>query len=148
MGRRLRVLPSNKLIHATNKCADSQFILAPNPDACVIHEFHEILKTAKHRYDVFIYCVILMSNHIHILFKAPNGNGSNFMGHIQSQLAKRINKRRNRKSSVFPNRFEHTIVGNTPESHLTCLTYIILNGVKARLVDHPDDWPGYLSHAS
>ena len=150
MPRALRILPCDKLIHATNRCANSRFILAPNPRIrqLLIQRFHMILRFAKARYNITLYGAVLMSNHFHILFKAPSGDGSSFMRDVQSQLATYVNRLRGRTSPVFPRRFNHTVISDEPEAQLHMMQYLVLNPVKALLVKHPDHWPGYISHVS
>lgn len=148
MARKPRVIPTDKIIHITNKCADNCYLLAPNEGACVIHAFHRFLREGRKKFGVHIYAAVIMSNHIHIVIMDPLGNASKFVGTVQSRLAKFINKLRGRSMSVFPRRFQHTVLGSSRASQLRILRYVILNPVKARLVNHPDLWPGYISQAT
>jgi len=59
---------------------------------------------------------------------------------VSSRVALEYNKRKKRSGAFWEDNYHATAVG--AESHLhRCLIYIDLNMVRAKVVDHPKDWP-------
>jgi REP-associated tyrosine transposase len=84
------------------------------------------------------YCV--MSNHYHATLKPSRPNLSEAIRRINSEYAQWWNKRHQRVGHVFQGRFKDQIV-ETTEYLLTLSRYVVMNPVRAKLVEHPKDWP-------
>jgi REP-associated tyrosine transposase len=84
------------------------------------------------------YC--LMPNHYHATLKPTHPNLSEGIRRINSVYAQWWNKRHERVGHVFQGRFKDQIVEST-EYLLTLTRYVVRNPVRARLVEHPKDWP-------
>jgi REP-associated tyrosine transposase len=84
------------------------------------------------------YCV--MPNHYHATLKPTRPNLSEAIRRINSVYAQWWNKRHERVGHVFQGRFKDQIV-ETTEYLLTLSRYVVMNPVRARLVEHPKDWP-------
>lgn len=83
------------------------------------------------------YCA--MPNHYHATLKPTRPNLSAAMRRINSVYAQWWNKRHDRVGHVFQGRFKDQIIGAN-EYLLTLSRYVVLNPVRARLVEHPKDW--------
>ena len=119
-------------------------MLTPNLDGKIGEIFLECLATAQERYGVRVYGYILMSNHYHMLVHAPHLNLSPFMRDLQSPFTKRVNRLRDRRGSLFPERFSCEEITDGLSLFIV-LRYILLNPVRAGLVSHPSEWPGLIS---
>ena len=111
-------------------------MLTPNLDGKIGEHFLECLATAQERYGVRVYGYVLMSNHYHMLVHAPDLNLSPFMRDLQSPFTKRVNRLRDRRGSLFPERFSCEEITDGLSLFIV-LRYILLNPVRAGLVSHP-----------
>ena len=83
------------------------------------------------------YCV--MPNHYHVTVQPTTANLSATFRQLNAQYAQWWNKRHHRVGHVFQGRFKDQVVQR--EGHLMSLTrYVVMNPVRARLVDRPDKW--------
>jgi REP element-mobilizing transposase RayT len=83
------------------------------------------------------YC--LMSNHYHATMKPTRPNLSEAIRRINGEYGQWWNKRHSRVGHVFQGRFKAQIVEPT-EYLLTLSRYVVMNPVRARLVEHPREW--------
>jgi putative transposase len=90
------------------------------------------------------YC--LMDNHVHLIIETPAPNLSRGMQRLQSTYAQRFNALHNRKGHLFQGRFGSVLM--LSDEHLwTALRYVVLNPVKARRCQRPEQYE-WSSHAS
>ena len=83
------------------------------------------------------YCV--MPNHYHITLQPREPNLSEAMRQLNSRYAQWWNKRQGRVGHVFQGRFKDQIVDGT--AYLLALSkYVVLNPVRAGLVERPEQW--------
>jgi putative transposase len=88
------------------------------------------------------YC--LMSNHYHLLVETPEANLSRGMRQLNGVFTQLINRRSARFGHLFQGRFKAILVER--ESYLLELCrYLVLNPVRAGLVDQPEryQWSSY-----
>ncbi len=83
------------------------------------------------------YCV--MPNHYHATLQPREPNLSEAIRQLNSLYAQWWNKRQGRVGHVFQGRFKDQIVDGT-EYLLALSKYVVLNPVRAGLVEHPDQW--------
>lgn len=107
------------------------------------------LATAAKRFQLSIHAYVLMTNHFHLL-ATPAGASS--IAHTMQTVGRRyvpyFNQQYGRSGGLFEGRYRSTIVGD--ERYLmTCMRYIDLNPVRARIVDRPESyrWSSYNAHA-
>jgi putative DNA methylase len=90
-----------------------------------------------------IYAAVLLSTHIHILMRNETGRTgslSNDIGQFKNYTARACNKLLKRKDSFWAREhFDHWI--RTNEKFEGTVRYIAMNPVKARRVNHWQDWP-------
>ena len=99
-----------------------------------------IAKYAK-ELGIELYAVAVLSNHYHMLLKAPRGNLALFAENINREIAKRINWLLDRKGTLWGRRYDDQVVLEV-EDGLEGLVYTLTNAVKHRLVYEPKQWPG------
>lgn len=88
---------------------------------------------------ILAYC--LMPNHYHILvWIKAHGIGNKVMQPFGTSYVKAVNKQQKRVGPLYQGPFKARHVDS--DGYLAYVTrYIHLNPVRARLVDHPADWP-------
>ncbi len=80
-----------------------------------------------------------MDNHYHLLVETPDGNLSIGMRQLNGVYTQLFNKRHERIGHLFQGRFKGILVQK--ESHLLeVCRYVVLNPVRAKLVESPDMW--------
>jgi REP element-mobilizing transposase RayT len=83
------------------------------------------------------YC--LMPNHYHVTLLPSLSNLSEAIKRLNSVYAQWWNKRHDRVGHVFQGRFKDQIVQH--ETYLLALSrYVVMNPIRAGLVEHPEDW--------
>jgi hypothetical protein len=80
-----------------------------------------------------------MTNHYHLLVETPDGNLSKGMRHLNGVYTQTYNRVHNKVGHVFQGRFKAIIV-DKEEYLLQLCKYIVLNPVKANLVENAEDW--------
>lgn len=86
---------------------------------------------------------MFMSNHFHLIVRAPHRNLSVFMQYFQQNTTRHLNIIRERSGTVFGKRF-HSVPIESDEHMINALRYIYANPIEDAGV-HPDDWAGFSS---
>ena len=108
-------------------------------------EIAEVNKYALHFADDKDYrliCYTIMSNHIHLLFELQENNKgiSKIMQSLKRYSARESNKILNRTGTFWQDEsYDHLVRDNAEFKNI--IEYIILNPVKARLVENWKDYP-------
>jgi putative transposase len=91
----------------------------------------------KEMFQLHAYC--LLGNHYHLLLETPVGRLSYGMHRLNGQYAQRFNRRHERYGHLFEGRFKAILIEREP--HLLELhRYIVLNPVRAGIVNRPEEW--------
>ena len=102
--------------------------------------FFELLGQASDRYALRVYAACLMGNHYHIVGETPRANLSDAMRFVNGVYAQASNRRHGRTGHLFEARFRSLVIQR--ESYLKrVVRYVVLNPVRARLVQQAVDWP-------
>lgn len=100
-----------------------------------------IVAKYQKEFGIEIFAYTFLSNHYHLLVRAPKENLWRFEQALNREIAKRVNRIRQREGHFWGRRYdEQIVVGNT--ASLTALLYIVCNSVKHRLVRNAAHWPG------
>jgi REP element-mobilizing transposase RayT len=92
----------------------------------------------KHRWVVLTYC--LMTNHYHLLLRTPFGVLSRGFDELNGGFARVVNLRQGRSNHLFGRRFSSDLIES--DAHmLEAVRYIVLNPVRAKICERPEDWP-------
>ncbi len=91
------------------------------------------------RFNIEIYSLCLMPNHFHMLVKTPDANLAAAMHFLNGKYAQKFNWRHGLSGHLQQGRY-HEFHVSRQEHLLELLRYIVLNPVRARLVDHVDEW--------
>jgi putative transposase len=131
------VLPPAGVYHVTARGVARSPIFSDEDDR---REYLALLAQAveRWRWDVHVFC--LMPNHVHCVVETTRAALSAGMHRLHGEYAEGFNTKRGRWGHVFGDRFAAWLP--TDEEHLrnTC-RYVLLNPVRAGLVDRARDWP-------
>ena len=139
MPRATRVFHPGYIWHITQRCHKREFLLKFTKDK---KRFIHWLFEAKKRFKLSILNYCLTSNHIHLLI-SDNGNHNAISDSLQlvsGRTAQEYNTRKNRSGAYWEDRYHLTAI-DRGRYLIQCMIYIDLNMVRARVVDHPANWP-------
>ncbi|QQR74400.1 MAG: transposase [Holophagales bacterium] len=141
MARRLRYLPEGSMVEVTCRTVQGRLLLRPSP------HFNEIalgvLGRAQARYRMVIHDFVILSNHLHLLLSPESPQQlALFMAFVEANLAKEAGRLHDWRGPFWERRYELIVVSGEEEAQVGRLFYMLRHGVKERLVDRPQDWPG------
>ena len=91
------------------------------------------------RFHFIVHAFCQMTNHFHLLIETPEGNLGQGMRQLNSAYSQYLNRRHGLVGHVMQGRYHAILVQK--ESYLHELArYIVLNPVRAGIVDSPEDW--------
>jgi len=80
-----------------------------------------------------------MPNHYHLVVETPDGNLSRGMRQVNGVYTQRFNRRYKRVGHLFQGRYKAILIEK--DSHLLEVAcYIVLNPVRAKLAESPEEW--------
>ena len=136
MARPLRLQFEYALYHVTSRGNARQAIVKTQADR---QAFLTGLAQVVDRFGWRCHAYCLMNNHYHVLVETPVPNLSQGMRQLNGPYTQGFNRRHRRVGHVFQGRYKAILVER--EAHLLELCrYVVLNPVRAQLVDHPEDW--------
>lgn len=98
-----------------------------------------VLDQVKARYNVRFQSYCLMGNHYHLVLETPEGNLAQAMRQLNGVYSQGFNRRHGRVGHLFQGRYRSLLVEEG--RHLVELArYVVLNPVRAGLVERPEDW--------
>lgn len=93
--------------------------------------------------ELYAYC--FLSNHFHLLIKAPLSNTDELLENVNREIARRVNWKNHRLGTFWQGPYSDQEV--LSEADLTeAFLYITTNAVHHGLVEHPGQWPGLCSY--
>ena len=141
MARPLRISFPGALYHLTARGNNRAIVFLDDSDR---KAFLSILDDVVGRYNWICHAYCLMGNHYHLLIETPDGNLSAGMRQLNGIYTQKFNRRHDGVGHLFQGRFKSIVVDK--DSYLLELCrYIVLNPVRAGIVDHPKDyaWSSY-----
>jgi REP element-mobilizing transposase RayT len=137
MARPLRPLFPGGIYHVTARGNDRRAIFEDDADRS---RFLIVLASVVARYRLRCHAYCLMGNHYHALLQTPEGNLSTAMRQLNGVYTQRFNRRHERSGHIFQGRYGAQLVDGHAHLREVC-RYVVLNPVRAGLVEHPRDWP-------
>jgi putative transposase len=136
VARPLRLEYPGALWHVTNRGVEQREIYLDDHDRVYFLQLLEKVIT-EHGWQLIAY--VLMSNHYHLFFRTPDTNLSRGMKDLDGNYASSFNVLHRRVGHLFQGRFKSHLVDS--ETYLLEVArYIVLNPVRARMVDTPAEW--------
>jgi putative transposase len=137
MSRPLRLEFPGAIYHVTARGNAQAAIFLDDEDRQL---FLDVLTECVERFRWLCHAYCLMDNHYHLLIETPEGNLSAGMRQLNGIYTQRFNRRHGRIGHVFQGRFKAILVER--QSYLLELCrYVVLNPVRARMVEDPAQYP-------
>ena len=136
MSRPLRIEYAGALYHVTSRGNERKPIYREEVDFTL---FLDVLAEVCDRFNWVIHSWCLMTNDYHLVVEMPDGNLSAGMRQLNGVYTTQFNRCDGRVGHLFQGRYKAIIVDKS--SYLLELSrYVVLNPVRARMVDHPGEW--------
>ena len=136
MARPLRLEYPGAVYHITSRGNARQKIFLDEDD---YSHFIEVLCSVVKRFNWILHAYCLMSNHYHLLIETPEGNLSKGMRQLNGVYTQQFNRRHRKAGHILQGRYKAIIVDK--ENYLLELCrYVVLNPVRAKLIERPGDW--------
>ena len=141
MGRPLRYLPSPcTTFEVTIRTLQGRFLLRPSRQ--VNDLILGILGRALSLYPVMLHLAVVASNHIHMIITTTSAKLlSDFMRHVDSNIAREIGRLHNWHEHLWGRRFRSLAILDD-QKLVERVHYLLSHGCKEGLVLRPSDWPG------
>ena len=136
VSRPLRLEFSGALYHTTSRGDHRNSIYFEVAD---FELFLSILSDVCKQYNWVIHTYCLMTNHYHLLVETPDANLSKGMCQLNGVFSQSINYKYKRVEHLFQGRYKAILVDKGTYLIELC-RYIILNPVRANMVDSLDEW--------
>jgi putative transposase len=107
------------------------------------------LREALGRNRCRLHAYVLMTNHVHLLLTPMQEHGvSHLMQDLGRKYVRYINHTYRRTGTLWEGRYKSSLI-DSDAYLLTCMRYIELNPVRARMVNHPGEyrWSSYAANA-
>ena len=137
MARPLRLEFAHALYHVTSRGDRREAIYHNDADR---QAWLSVLAQVCKRFNWTVHAYCLMSNHYHLLVETPDANLSAGMRQLNGVYTQLTNRAHGRVGHVFQGRFKAILVDK--DNYLLELArYVVLNPVRAGMVQEPGQWP-------
>lgn len=142
MTQPVEVYPGDTLL-LTRKITEDWFLMKPTPELKALVGY--MLVYWADRYDLELLAVIILGNHLHVLYRHRTARGPRFCQMAEHWIARIMNRRLSRTGYHFfapgPCRPKRCI---TPADVENAADYVVTNATRHGLVERAYDWPGLL----
>ena len=136
MSRPLRIEYAGAVYHITSRGNEKKAVYKDDVDREI---FLDTLSRVIKRYNWICHAYCLMNNHYHLIIETPDGNLSMGMRQLNGVYTQAFNKRHKRVGHLFQGRYKAILIQK--DSHLLeVCRYVVLNPVRARVVERPEMW--------
>ncbi len=145
MSRPLRIEYAGAVYHVTSRGNEKKPVFKTDTDR---QNFLNTLQHVNKRYNWICHAYCLMTNHYHLLIETPDGNLAIGMRQLNGVYTQLFNKLHGRTGHLFQGRYKAILIQK--DSHLLeVCRYVVLNPVRAKMVETPEDypWSSYLATA-
>lgn len=141
MARASRCYEPGLIWHITHRCHKREFLLKFIKDK---QAWSRWVLASKKLFGLCILNYTITSNHVHLLILDTGQDAEHAISRsfqlAAGRVAQEYNNRKNRSGAFWEDRYHATAI-ETGEHLINCLIYIDLNMVRAKVVNHPGDWP-------
>jgi REP element-mobilizing transposase RayT len=137
MARPLRIEYPNAVYHVTSRGNARNRIFVSDQDR---ENFLFVLNSVVKKYNWLCHAYCLMDNHYHLMIETPDANLSRGMRQLNGVYTQKYNWWHSKTGHIFQGRYKSILVEK--ENYLLELCrYVVLNPVRANMVEKPDEWP-------
>ena len=104
-----------------------------------------ILARYQEETEIRIYAYCVLSNHMHFVVQAPNGELDVFFENVNREIARRVNRSNRRIANFWARRYDAQAILSELDL-LEAFLYVTTNAVKHGLVRQARRWPGLCSY--
>jgi REP element-mobilizing transposase RayT len=144
MARPLRIEYPGAVYHVTSRGNEKKAVFKDNPDR---ESFLTTLLRVNERYNWICHAYCLMGNHYHLLIETPDGNLSLGMRQLNGVYTQLFNNRHRRTGHLFQGRYKAILIQKDTHLLEVC-RYVVLNPVRARMIEKPEGWKWSSYHAT
>lgn len=136
MARPLRIEYPNAVYHVTSRGNARNKIFLGDQDR---ENFLSVLDAVVKRYNWLCHAYCLMDNHYHLMIETPDANLSRGMRQLNGVYTQKYNWWHSKTGHIFQGRYKSILVDK--ENYLLELCrYVVLNPVRATMVEKPEEW--------
>ena len=136
MARPLRIEYAGAVYHITSRGNERKPVFKGDQDRI---NFLNTLQHVNKRCNWICHAYCLMDNHYHLLIETPEGNLSAGMRQLNGVYTQLFNKLHGRAGHLFQGRYKSIVIQK--DSHLLeVCRYVVLNPVRAKMVEKPEAW--------
>ena len=136
MARPLRIEYAGAVYHVTSRGNEKKAVFKTDQDRT---NFLNTLQHVCKRYNWICHAYCLMDNHYHLLIETPDGNLAIGMRQLNGVYTQLFNKVQGRTGHLFQGRYKSILIQK--DSHLLeVCRYVVLNPVRAKMVETPTAW--------
>ncbi|MCP5419013.1 MAG: transposase [Gammaproteobacteria bacterium] len=137
MARPLRIEFAGALYHVTSRGDRQESIYEDDTDR---EAFLTVLAEVVERFHWTCHAYCLMPNHYHLVIETAEANLSKGMRQMNGVYTQASNRRHGRAGHLFQGRYKGILVDK--DAYLMELSrYVVLNPVRAGMVESPEEWP-------
>jgi REP element-mobilizing transposase RayT len=136
MARPLRIEYAGAVYHITSRGNEKKAVFKSDQDR--INFLNILLHVNKH-YNWICHAYCLMDNHYHLLIETPDGNLALGMRQLNGVYTQLFNKLHGRAGHLFQGRYKSILIQKDTHLLEVC-RYVVLNPVRARMVEAPEAW--------
>ena len=136
MTRPLRIEYAGAVYHVTSRGNEKKAVFKGDEDRI---RFLNTLQHVNKRYNWICHAYCLMDNHYHLLIETPDGNLALGMRQLNGVYTQLFNRFHGRPGHLFQGRYKSILIQK--DSHLLeVCRYVVLNPVRAKMVEGPGAW--------
>ncbi len=136
MARPLRIQYDGAVYHVTSRGNEKKDIFKGPSDRSL---FLDILSRVNTQCNWLCHSYCLMDNHYHAVIETPDGNLSEGMRQLNGIYTQAFNRRHKRVGHIYQGRYKSILIQK--ETHLLeVCRYVVLNPVRAGIVQTPEEW--------
>ena len=136
MARPLRIEYASALYHVTSRGDRGEAIYEDDGDRQV---FLTVLENVVQRFGWVCHAYCLMGNHYHLLLETPIPNLARGMRQISGVYTQKYNFMHRKVGHLFQGRYKAIVIEKDAHLMEVC-RYVVLNPVRALLVERPREW--------
>ncbi len=142
MARPIRMFQVAEISFVTARCLQRLLLLRPSIETNEV--LSGVLARAVRLYGVELFAFHVMSNHMHLIVRAPAGNLPRFMQYLMTNTSKKVGALVGWRGAFWERRYSAEPILDG-EALVEKLRYVFAHGVKEGLVRRCLQWPGLSS---